>query len=343
VTIGSVPRSLEARRERATESSTEAAHLVDPVFDIIVPLESKTRRSAACRGRSRRDVSARRKAAQRRRTSSIARGPRTLRSVTPPRDREKREHELQQANDFHGVLLAMAGHDLRQPLQAIMSAHEWLARRLDTGSEREYLRRAEFAVTRLSEQLDMLIEVLRLHERSVDITVAPIALAPLFARLCRDNEDLANRNGLTFRTHLTRAAVMSDAVLLEGILQNLVRNALKYTGPGGRVLVGCRRRGALMKIEIYDTGMGIPSDKLSTVFEAFHRLDSTRADSLGLGLFVVRRAVNLLGHDIEVRSTVGRGSCFSILAKIAYGAPQWAPIRPFASPAQDRKLMCSPP
>jgi len=81
--------------------------------------------------------------------------------VTPPRDREKREHELQQVNNFHGVLLAMAGHDLRQPLQAIMSAHEWVARRLDTGSEREYLRRAEFAVTRLSEQLDMLIEALR--------------------------------------------------------------------------------------------------------------------------------------------------------------------------------------
>jgi signal transduction histidine kinase len=62
--------------------------------------------------------------------------------LTPPRDREKREHELQQANDFHSVLLAMAGHDLRQPLQAIKSAREWLARRLDTGSEREYLRRA---------------------------------------------------------------------------------------------------------------------------------------------------------------------------------------------------------
>lgn len=229
-------------------------------------------------------------------------------------DRGRRERELQRANDFHGVLLAIAGHDLRQPLQSIMSAYEWLARRLDTSSEQEYLRRGMFAIMRLSEQLDLLIEALRLLEHSANIQAAPVALSPIFARLCRDNEELANRKGLALLAHPTRAAVVSEAVLLESILRNLIRNALKYTGPGGRVLVGCRRRGALLKIEVHDTGIGIPPDKLSRVFEAFHRLDSTRADGLGLGLFVVRRAVDLLGHSIEVRSTVGRGSCFSVLA-----------------------------
>ena len=108
---------------------------------------------------------------------------------------------------------------------------------------------------------------------------------------------------------------MSDAVLLEGILRNLIRNSLKYNGPGGRVLVGCRRRGALLRIEVHDTGIGIASDKL--LKDACHRPDSTRADELGLGLFVVRRTADLLGHRIEVRSTVGRGSCFSLLAEVA--------------------------
>lgn len=238
-------------------------------------------------------------------------------------DWSQRERELKQANDFYGVLLAMAGHDLRQPLQAIMSAYEWLARRPHTSSEHEYLRRGSFAITRLSEQLDLLIEALRVHEHSANMQSAPVALAPILTRLCHDNDDLAIQRGITFRVERTSAAVESDGVLLEGILRNLTRNALKYTGPGGRVLVGCRRHGALLKIEVHDTGTGIALDKLSIIFEAFHQVDSTRADGLGLGLFVVRHAVDLLGHALEVRSTVGRGSCFAVLAKAADAPARW--------------------
>jgi light-regulated signal transduction histidine kinase (bacteriophytochrome) len=87
----------------------------------------------------------------------------------PSDDRERRERELQQANDFHRVLLAMAGHDLRQPLQIILSTYEWLPRRLETSSEREYLRRGRFAIARLNEPLNLLIEALRLHEHSANI------------------------------------------------------------------------------------------------------------------------------------------------------------------------------
>jgi signal transduction histidine kinase len=181
----------------------------------------------------------------------------------------RRERELQHANDFHGVLLAMAGHDLRQPLQSIMSSYDWLARRLHTSSEQEYLHRGRFALARLSDQLDLLIEALRLHEHSANIKTEPVALAPIFARLRRDNEDTAN-----------------------------------------------------------------PPDKLAQVFEAFHRLDSTSTDGLGLGLFVVRRAVDLLGHSIEVRSTLGRGSCFSVLARAADGACVRKRTEPLASVSQ---------
>ena len=246
----------------------------------------------------------------------------------------RRERELQHANDFHGVLLAMAGHDLRQPLQSIMSSYDWLARRLHNSSEQEYLHRGRFAIARLSDQLDLLIGALRLHEHSANIKTEPVALAPIFARLRRDNEETANSKGLTLRVHPTRSAVMSDPMLLEGILRNLLRNALKFTGPGGRVLIGCRRHGGLLKIEVHDTGIGIPPDKLTQVFEAFHRLDSTSTDGLGLGLFVVRRAVDLLGHSIEVRSMLGRGSCFSVLGSAADGACVRKRTEPLASVSQ---------
>jgi len=237
-------------------------------------------------------------------------------------EQERRKHELEQANDFYGVLLAMAGHDLRQPLQIIMSAHQRLAGLPHTAFGYECLRRGGFAISRLSEQLDLLIEALRLHEHSTSLQSAPVALAPILFRLRTDHDDLAIHKGITFRVRPTRIAVMSDAVLLEGVLRNLIRNAIKYTGPGGRVLVGCRHSGVLVKIEVHDSGIGIPSDKLSTIFQAFHQLDSSQADGLGLGLFVVRRAVDLLEHAIEVRSAEGRGSCFTVLAKAADAMPR---------------------
>lgn len=261
-------------------------------------------------------------------------------------EQKRREHELEKANDFHSVLLAMAGHDLRQPLQTIMSSYDWLARRLTSSSEQEYLLRGKSAISSLTNQLDLLIEALRLHENLANIEAIPVALAPMFARLCRENDEMAKRKDLTLHMQPTCAAVMSNTVLLEGILRNLIHNALKYTGAGGRVLVGCRRRGNQLKIEVHDTGSGIPPDKLSKIFEAFQRLDSAGGDGLGLGLFVVRRAVDILGHGIEVRSTLGRGSCFSILAKAASETYERKPAAAFGNRAQSRdtpvptKLLC---
>jgi two-component system, OmpR family, phosphate regulon sensor histidine kinase PhoR len=224
-----------------------------------------------------------------------------------------------QTNEFQSVLLAMAGHDLRQPLQAITTSYEWLARRLATSAEQEYLRRGRVAITRLSEQLDLLVEALRLHELSTEIRLAPVLLAPILVRLWDESQESAARKGITLHVRRPIAAVMSDVLLLEGILRNLIRNAIKYTPGGGRVLVGCRRHGTTVKIEVYDTGVGIPPEKLSQVFEAFQRLDSGQADGLGLGLFVVRRAIDLLGHTIEVRSAVDRGTCFVVVAETADG------------------------
>jgi signal transduction histidine kinase len=225
--------------------------------------------------------------------------------------------ELQRAGDYHEVLLAMAGHDLRQPLQIIAGVHSWLARRVNTSGDREYLRRGELAIAQLIDQLDQLVDALRLDGHAAGIDLQPVEVDPIFTRVCQDSTTLAAQKGVTIRLCHTRARAMSNAVLLEGILRNLTRNALKYTQPGGRVLVGCHRRGPDIGMEVYDTGVGISPDHVQKVFEAFRQLDSTRSDGLGLGLFVVRRAADLLRHRIGVRSRVGRGSCFSVFAAAA--------------------------
>jgi two-component system, OmpR family, phosphate regulon sensor histidine kinase PhoR len=229
-------------------------------------------------------------------------------------DTHSGDAELQRASDFQAALLGMAGHDLRQPLQVIRNAYEWLGARV-AASERARIERGERAIAKLTEQLDRLVGALRLYEHTKCIAVAPVPLAPLFWRIGAENMEAATDKGVELRVVGTTAAVMSHSVLLDGILRNLVRNAIKYTEPGGRILLGCRRSGPDMRIDVYDTGIGMAPEQLPRIFDAFHRLDSTRGDGLGLGLFVVRRAVGLLGHRIAVSSAVARGSRFSVLAR----------------------------
>jgi signal transduction histidine kinase len=97
----------------------------------------------------------------------------------------------------------------------------------------------------------------------------------------------------------------------------LVSNAVKYTQPGGRILIGCRETAQSIRVDVYDTGIGIAEGQMPRIFEAFTRLDPARCDGLGIGLFIVRQAIGILGHRIEVASTPGRGSRFSIFASRA--------------------------
>ena len=199
-------------------------------------------------------------------------------------NREQVTHDLRRANEFHVALLAMAGHDLRQPLQVVISSYDWLSRRVDKDLARKHLDRGQSAITQLIELgLDHLVSALRLHERESGIEGAPVALGPIFAALERDQRDFANQGDVRLDVVPTQAAIISGEVLLEGILRNLTRNALKYTHRHGRVLGGCRRRGTELRIEVHDTGVGMPPDKLASVFQAFYRLDSTQPNGLGLG------------------------------------------------------------
>jgi two-component system, OmpR family, phosphate regulon sensor histidine kinase PhoR len=234
-------------------------------------------------------------------------------------DSEPRRQHLLRAVDFYATVLAMACHDLRQPLQVIVSTYELLARRIADGIEREHLERGEQATAELSEKLDQLVDALQLLQRTSRIEPAPVPLGPVLHHLMQQLDGPARRKGVDFRIVPTHAVAMSHAVLLDGMLRNLARNALDHTIPGGRVLIGCRQRGTTLRIEVRDDGEGIPTDKLATVFEPFFRIDTARSDGLGLGLFIVKRAADCLGHRIEVRSARYRGSCFAILARSAHG------------------------
>jgi two-component system, OmpR family, phosphate regulon sensor histidine kinase PhoR len=214
--------------------------------------------------------------------------------------------------DFEAVLLAIAGHDLRQPLQVIQSTHELLGHGMRTSSELRWLRSSQSAIDRLKEQLEQILTALRLRERSGRLELTPVGIQQVLRQACRENEHAALGKGITIHMVSSDASVLSDGLLLGAALRNLVSNAIKYTQPGGRILLGCRHFGSSIRIDVYDTGIGIPGEQMPKIFEAFTRLDAVRCDGLGIGLFIVRQAIGILGHRIDVASTPCRGSRFSI-------------------------------
>jgi two-component system phosphate regulon sensor histidine kinase PhoR len=218
-------------------------------------------------------------------------------------------------SDFEAMLLIIAAHDLGQPLQVIQNAYDILGLTARTAPELELLRISQIAINRLKEQLHQLQTAMRLRERTTGMNLEPLRVDRLLQRALRDNEDTAVKHSIVVRTVRTNASIVSDDLLLGAILRNLVSNAVKYTQPGGRILLGCRRCGADIRIDVYDTGIGISHEEAPRIFEAFVRLDALQRDGLGIGLFLVRQAIELLGHRIEFSSTPCRGSRFSIFAE----------------------------
>jgi signal transduction histidine kinase len=219
----------------------------------------------------------------------------------------------QKVTNFEAVLLAIAGHDLRQPLQVIQSTHERLGYGVRTRSELRCLRSGQIAIDRLKEQLQQLLTAMRVQESTRRLELAPVRIQQVLRQACRENEHAALSKGIIIQTVSSGATVLSNGLLLGAALRNLVSNAVKYTQPGGRILVGCRRSGSEIRIDVYDTGIGIPDEQIPRIFEAFTRLDAVRSGGLGIGLFIVCQALGILGHGIDVASIPGRGSRFSIL------------------------------
>jgi signal transduction histidine kinase len=207
-------------------------------------------------------------------------------------------------------LMAVAGHDLKQPLQVMVMAIDRIRNKLTDPRDQERLGYAVDAGLRMAEELDQLAETSAMQTGFGAPQLKTFAIADVFDSIVNTWRMHAEQKGLELIVMPSSARVVSDPTMLRAILGNLVGNAIKYTG-SGRVLVGCRRRGSLVSIEVLDSGSGIAAEHLSVVFDAFHQIDPA-SEGLGLGLSIVRRTSEALGHAVEVKSDLARGSHFSI-------------------------------
>ena len=210
--------------------------------------------------------------------------------------------------------LAAVGHDLRQPFQAIQLYHHLLMNRLPESQARDLCANLGEAIGAASGLLDTLLEISTFDGGAIHREISNFPLAPLLERLASTFTAQAAAKGLAFRLVPTRACVRSDPELLARALRGLLDNAISYTRQG-RLLLGCRRCGDTVRIEVWDTGIGIPTEQLDAVFEDFFQLDNPerqRAKGFGLGLAIVRRTATLLNHRLWVRSWLDRGSMFAI-------------------------------
>lgn len=210
--------------------------------------------------------------------------------------------------------LAQAGHDLLQPLAAARLASAALAEMQAESDGRRLSAQVERALASIEGLLKTILDISRLDAGVMVPRIGAVALAPLMEDLATEFAPTAERRGLRFDVVTSSAHVATDPLMLERILRNLVGNALRYT-ESGRVLVGVRRREAMVRIDVIDTGPGIPDDRHEAIFEEFHREQRRVPDgevALGLGLSIVRRLAEVLGHRITVESEPGRGSRFSV-------------------------------
>ncbi|MAN46542.1 MAG: hybrid sensor histidine kinase/response regulator [Hyphomonas sp.] len=224
--------------------------------------------------------------------------------------------EAEGANASKTRFLAAASHDLLQPLNA---ARLYLGSMMSSSTNADLAARADKAIQSADELLKGLLDISRLDHSQVKAVPVKLPLGPLLEDLADEASPMAEKAGLEIRVAPTRLAVFADPDYLKSILRNFISNARRYTSSGG-VLVGARRRGNNVRIEVYDTGPGIPADRMELIFEEFRRYedaDNAGIRGAGLGLSVVRRLASLMDAPIDVRSVPGRGSVFSVTVPLA--------------------------
>jgi signal transduction histidine kinase/ActR/RegA family two-component response regulator len=227
------------------------------------------------------------------------------------------------ANRAKTRFLAAASHDLRQPTQALTLLHGLLEQRNRDPDLAPVIGRLGQSVDALQQMLDGLLNISQLDAGIVEVKKRDFALATLIDTLAAEFGLLAQSKGLPLRAVTSSASINSDPVLLERILRNLLTNAIKYTNRG-RILLGCRRHGPRLRLQVCDTGVGISSGQLEAIFEEFAQIgnpERDRSKGLGLGLSIVERLAQLLGHEVRVRSTVNKGSIFEVVVPLARSAP----------------------
>ena len=220
----------------------------------------------------------------------------------------------ERANRFKTRFITAVGHDLLQPLHAarlslgeLSDAQQQLANQRLAGNVAR-------ALSTIEDLLSSILDISKLEAGVFVPTIQPIALGEVFEQLIAGFQPFARKKGLALTWRATDAIVMSDPLMLRRILQNLIANATNYTGKG-RLLLAARRRGLSVRIEVWDTGPGIPSTERDRIFEEFQRgaaSETAGGVGFGLGLSIVKRMAESLGHPLELCSRVGHGTRFAI-------------------------------
>ncbi|WP_429109329.1 hybrid sensor histidine kinase/response regulator [Aeromonas media] len=232
--------------------------------------------------------------------------------------------QVERANHSKSRFLAAVSHDLTQPLNAAKLFTSSLLEMLPQGGEQaaEQVRIARHIDDALGATEDLitdLLDISRLEAGKFKAKKLDFALSDVLGNLKAEFGVLAQAGEIQFSVVESRLAVYSDVRLLRRVLQNFLTNAFRYN-PGGRVLLGCRRQGDKVRIEVWDNGPGIPLDKQEAIFDEFSRLDHSRTareQGLGLGLAIARGISQVLGHQLSLRSWPGAGSVFSITLNLA--------------------------
>ncbi|WPN55702.1 NahK/ErcS family hybrid sensor histidine kinase/response regulator [Pseudomonas sp. P9_31] len=249
------------------------------------------------------------------------------------------------ANRSKDKYLAAASHDLLQPLNAARLLISTLRERKLPDVEQVLVERTHQALEGAEDLLTDLLDISRLDQAAVKPDIALYRLDELFAPLVSEFQSVAAAAGLNLRVRMGDYAIHTDLRLMTRILRNFLSNACRYTDEGC-ILLGARRRGDALRIEVWDTGRGIPADRLDSIFLEFNQLDVGRAadrKGVGLGLAIVERIAKILDYRIQVHSLPGRGSMFSIEVPISHEIPlpisQAAPQLSTGNPLPGRRLL----
>src|SRR5215831_16834012 len=254
----------------------------------------------------------------------------TLARETAERAREaanQSRESADRANQAKSRFLAMASHDLRQPLQTLALLNGTLRRMIIHENAEEVLAQQEQAIGAMSRLLNALLDISKLESGAVKPQLSDFKVANLFEGLRREFASIAANRGLALELESTDECAHSDAALVEQILKNLVSNAIKYTRQG-RVQLRCSRQNDSLRIEVRDSGIGIPAEQIAYIYDEFYQVGvptNSSREGYGLGLSIVQRLVRLLNLRLEVTSEVGKGSVFSLLLPL--GQAQ-RPIKP---------------
>lgn len=241
----------------------------------------------------------------------------------------------ERANASRSRFVAAASHDLLQPLSAAKLFISSIGEGALVPEAKATLDKAQNALLSVEGILGALLDISKLESGRAAVAVGPVRLDRLLAQLNDEFGAIAAAKGLRLSVVPSRVSVMSDPAYLRRILQNLIGNAIRYTDRG-RVLVGVRRRGGMVRIEVRDTGPGIPEEEQDNIFKEFHRLNAraSASEGMGLGLAIVERACALLGHPLGLTSQIGVGTCFMVQVPLYEGLTLVADgPRPTVSPA----------